>query len=65
MAITKEAIQTRLKELKATREKLQADINAYDGAIQDCKYWLAEAKEKEKNEEEEKEEQLKNMWTEP
>lgn len=40
MLINEEAILDRLEELKESRVKLLADINAHDGAIQDCEYWL-------------------------
>jgi len=31
----------RLAKLKAEREQLVANLNAYNGAIQDCEYWLS------------------------
>ncbi|MBW2672587.1 MAG: hypothetical protein JRD89_04110 [Deltaproteobacteria bacterium] len=33
-------IEQRLAKLKAEREQLIANLNAYNGAIQDCEYWL-------------------------
>lgn len=47
--MTKEAVEARLKQLEEEKLKL---ILAYDGAIQDCKYWLEQlnpVKEEEKN----------------
>lgn len=38
----KEAIKKRLAELQKELEQIQANGNAILGAIQDCKYWLAE-----------------------
>ena len=43
--ITKELIETRLKTLKEDQAKLLADAHAYEGAIQDCSYWLGQLKE--------------------
>ncbi len=40
--ITKGQILKRLDEVKASRAKLIADINAHDGAIQDLEFWLGE-----------------------
>jgi hypothetical protein len=40
--MTKEQIEQRKAELLATREQLQANLNAVAGAIQDCDYWLAQ-----------------------
>ncbi len=49
MQITREAIEKRLADLRAQREQvqanlvqLQANMNAYDGAIQDCEHWLSQ-----------------------
>lgn len=41
MNITREIVINRLKLLAADREKMQANINALSGAIDDCEYWLA------------------------
>lgn len=55
--MTKEAILERLEVLRAGRAELEskrvrlvANINATDGAIQDCEFWLeaAEREEREK-----------------
>jgi hypothetical protein len=40
--ITKEAILQRIKRLEADREKLLSSLNATEGALQDCQYWLSE-----------------------
>jgi len=39
--ITREMVLERLAKLKAEREQLLANLNAYNGAIQDCEYWLS------------------------
>lgn len=49
--ITIEMIQERLEKLEIERERLQANIYAYDGAIEDCKYWLEQLGEAKKEEE--------------
>jgi hypothetical protein len=48
MPITREDLEKRLTELQAEQEQvraqivqLQANANAYAGAIQDCEYWLS------------------------
>ena len=48
MAITKDAIQARLEQLRAGSaqikqdlERLTTSLHATDGAIQDCEYWLS------------------------
>ena len=38
--ITREALLDRLEALERDREQVIANINAYDGAIQECKYWI-------------------------
>jgi len=38
--ITREVVLERLAKLKAEREQLIANLNAYNGAIEDCEYWL-------------------------
>ena len=47
MNITKELLEERLQDvemqkqnLQNDRSKIEADMNACDGAIQDCRYWL-------------------------
>jgi len=39
-AITRDAIMARLKMLAADKDRLQANIYAIEGAIQDCQFWL-------------------------
>ena len=51
MVITKELIQLRSAQLQKQAEKLQSDLNATIGAIQDCNFWLAQL---DKSEEEKK-----------
>lgn len=38
--MTKEKLLERIKQLEAERANLIQNIAAYDGAIQDCKWWL-------------------------
>ena len=41
-------VEKRLEQLTAERDQLVANLQAYNGAIQDCEYWLnqlAEIKE--------------------
>jgi hypothetical protein len=38
--ITKEDIQKRLAMLEQDYERAIADVNAINGAMQDCKHWL-------------------------
>lgn len=38
--ITRKAIEERLRILQRERQLLVDNLNAYDGAIQDCQYWL-------------------------
>lgn len=45
MEIKREQIEERLKLLEQNREQLQANINATEGAIQDCRYWLEKLEE--------------------
>lgn len=40
MGITREQIEERLKALEEAAEQLRANLNATDGAMQDCRYWL-------------------------
>jgi hypothetical protein len=39
--ITREAIEARLKQLREDATQMRANLNAYEGAIQDCEFWLA------------------------
>ena len=46
--ITREQIEARLAQLKAEQAKITADVaqmqanfSAYQGAIEDCEYWLS------------------------
>jgi hypothetical protein len=41
MDITRDAITERLHVLQTSKEQLTANLNATEGAIQDCQYWLA------------------------
>lgn len=38
--ITTEMLRQRMEQLQAEREQIQRNLFAYDGAIQDCQYWL-------------------------
>ncbi len=38
--MTREAVEKRLALLEKDRLQVIANLNAMDGAIQDCKYWL-------------------------
>lgn len=38
--MTKENLQTRLKQLEEARITTMANLNAIIGAIQECTYWL-------------------------
>jgi hypothetical protein len=48
MKITKDQIQTRIRALQQQAEKLQNNLNATLGAIQDCNFWLAQLAVEEK-----------------
>jgi len=39
--ITREMVLERLAKLKEERDQLIANLNAYNGAIEDCEYWLS------------------------
>lgn len=41
-SMTKEQIQERLKTLITERTQVHINLLAYDGAIQDCNYWLTQ-----------------------
>ncbi len=49
--ITKEALEQRLAALKRDRTQAVANVNAYDGAIQECQFWLELLKDAEEEEE--------------
>jgi hypothetical protein len=51
MGITKEQIQIRIRALQQQAEKLQNDLNATLGAIQDCNFWIAQLAVEEKKDE--------------
>ncbi len=40
--ITREQTEARLAQLKTERDAAIANINAYNGAIQDCEHWLSQ-----------------------
>lgn len=40
MELSRTAIEGRLKDLEAQRDKALANLNAIAGAIQDCHFWL-------------------------
>jgi hypothetical protein len=49
MIITRKSVEARLVQLRAEQEQvkanlvqLQANLNAYDGAIQEASFWLAQ-----------------------
>jgi len=48
--ITQQALELRLETLERNRAQAIANVNAYDGAIQECKYWLELLKKAEKKE---------------
>jgi hypothetical protein len=45
--ITRELLELRLKALERDREQAIANVNAYDGAIQECQFWLELLKDEE------------------
>lgn len=49
--ITKEALEQRLAALQRDRTQAVANVNAYDGAIQECRFWLELLKDAEQEEE--------------
>jgi len=53
MNITREAIQNRLDRLVEEYEQAKANMHAYEGAIQECRYWLNELDIEDKQEESE------------
>ena len=42
LSITKEKIQERLDQLLKEQEQARSTLLAYEGAIQDCRYWFKE-----------------------
>lgn len=52
--ITLESLQTRLESLNKGREQAIATVNAYDGAIQECNYWISVLTPKEEKKDEPK-----------
>lgn len=40
--ITKDDLEKRIEMLRKELEQAKANLNAIDGAIQDCQYWLNE-----------------------
>lgn len=44
--MTKEKVQERLNTLEKEREQVKTSLIAYEGAIQDCKYWLEQMETK-------------------
>jgi len=48
--MTPETIHQRLELLRAERDRMVADLNAIDGAIQDCEYWFNEVSKDAKEE---------------
>ncbi|KKN66893.1 hypothetical protein LCGC14_0466680 [marine sediment metagenome] len=49
--ITKEALELRLAALQRDRAQAIANVNAYDGAIQECNFWIELLKDAEQEEE--------------
>lgn len=49
--MTKEQVQERLDTLTKERDQLKTTLLAYEGAIQDCNYWLQQLSPPEKTEE--------------
>lgn len=49
--MTPELIRERIAKLKAEREEIVHQLIAFDGALQDCDYWLALAESPGKEEE--------------
>ena len=43
--IDRAAIQLRLDSLRAERQRRLDDVNAFNGAIQDCEHWLGTLEE--------------------
>jgi hypothetical protein len=45
--ITKDGIEERMAQLARQKEAAFADLNAIDGAMQDCQYWLSQIEKEE------------------
>jgi len=45
--MNKTKIQDRIKLLETERDQVKASLVAYEGAIQDCQYWLKQLEEPE------------------
>ena len=43
--ISRGALKARIQKLQAERAQLIANLNAYDGAIQEAEYWLKQLEE--------------------
>lgn len=43
--MTKEELEKRIEELKASLRQVESNGNAIIGAIQECKYWIEKIKE--------------------
>jgi predicted nuclease with TOPRIM domain len=43
--MNKEKLEERLKTLETEQAQLKNNLVAYEGAIQDCKYWLEQLKD--------------------
>ena len=46
--MNREALEARIKTYRNDIIQLQANINAFNGAIQDCEHWLEELAKSEK-----------------
>lgn len=44
--LDKTKIEERINTLETEREQLRQTLVAYEGALQDCKYWLSQIEEK-------------------
>jgi hypothetical protein len=42
MTITADKLRARLAECEAQRDQMLANANAFNGAAQECRYWLGE-----------------------
>ena len=45
--MTKDKLLERIKQLETEREQVKATLLAYEGALQDCQYWLSTLEQKE------------------